>query len=52
VDRCDAIQPRGAAALALLAGASVAATSGAAAAAPAYAEIAGLRDYYGYLAAE
>jgi len=31
---------------------SVAATSGAAAAAPAYAEIAGLRDYYGYLAAD
>jgi soluble lytic murein transglycosylase len=31
---------------------AVAATSGAAAAAPAYAEIAGLRDYYGYLAAD
>ena len=31
---------------------AVAATSGADAAAPAYAEIAGLRDYYGYLAAD
>lgn len=31
---------------------ALAATSGAAAAAPAYAEIAGLRDYYGYLAAD
>jgi soluble lytic murein transglycosylase len=31
---------------------AVAAISGAAAAAPAYAEIAGLRDYYGYLAAD
>jgi soluble lytic murein transglycosylase len=31
---------------------AVAATSGAAAAAPSYAEIAGLRDYYGYLAAD
>jgi soluble lytic murein transglycosylase len=31
---------------------AVAATSGAAAAAPSYAEIAGMRDYYGYLAAD
>ncbi len=31
---------------------ALAATSGAAAAAPSYAEIAGLRDYYGYLAAD
>jgi soluble lytic murein transglycosylase len=31
---------------------AIAATSGAAAAAPSYAEIAGMRDYYGYLAAD
>ena len=45
-------ESRDAASLALLARARMAATAGDDAAAPLFAEIAGLRDYYGYLAAD